>query len=137
MKLPDPDNVQRREFLKTAGLAAALEAVGSGIARAQARGVSIVMDPADAVMASAAPTNGRCWSWRRRSWNGASLCAGVSISTRRRAEICASLPEAPTRLLPPDVESNRIQCPSRRRGPRPSMAAKISGRPILDGLWFR
>jgi hypothetical protein len=46
-------NVGRRRFLKTAGMAAAYAAGGRGTAVAQALGVSIILDPGDAVAAAA------------------------------------------------------------------------------------
>ena len=83
MSASEPIDVHRRRFLKIAGMTAAMETVGLGIARAQARGVSIVMDPEDPVAASApAP-------WAAQELTESLRDGGVAV---RR---CARLGEAP------------------------------------------
>jgi hypothetical protein len=55
MRSSELENVDRRRFLKTAGMAAAFGVGGREAARAQAAGVSIILDPGDAVAAAAPP----------------------------------------------------------------------------------
>jgi len=52
MRSSDSSPVNRRRFLKTAGMATAFGAVSAGIAGARARAVSIITDPGDSVAAS-------------------------------------------------------------------------------------
>jgi len=53
MRSSELSNVDRRQFLKTAGMAAALGVTGGEASVAQAPGVSIILDPGDAVAAAA------------------------------------------------------------------------------------
>jgi len=55
MRSSELGNVDRRQFLKTAGMAAALGVTGGETSVAHAPGVSIILDPGDAVAAAAPP----------------------------------------------------------------------------------
>jgi len=77
MKSSDPAGVPRRKFLKVAGIGAAFGALGAEFARTQTRGVSIVLDPGDAVGSSAPP------QWAARELDAALRQRGVAV---RRCE---------------------------------------------------
>jgi hypothetical protein len=135
MKSTDPDNVQRREFLKTAGLAAALGAVGTEIARAQARGVSIVMDPADTVLASAPP------QWAVRELEKVLVERGIAV---RRCERLNQAPSGDLCVVAGGSEENSCRQFLKGSGvyvPAVAealglVAARISGRQVLMACGF-
>jgi hypothetical protein len=83
MKSSDPINFPRRNFLKKAGMTAALGTVGVQIVHAQARGISIVMDPGDPVAASGPPR------WAARELESSLHDRNVTVRQ------CARLSEAP------------------------------------------
>ena len=70
--------MRRRDFLRPAGEAAGGAVAGSA---AQARGVSIVLDPADAVIASAGPAQ-----WAARELEAALTAHGVAVRVHQRLE---------------------------------------------------
>jgi hypothetical protein len=78
MRSWDERGVNRRQFLKAAGIAAALKATGGQAGAAEARGVSIVLDPGDAV-ASAPPAQ---WAARELEQSLRAQGAGVRVIER-------------------------------------------------------
>ena len=83
MQSTDRNIVNRRQFLKAAGMAAALKAANVDAATAQARGISLILDPGDAV-AAAAPAQ-----WAAQEIERSLLARGAVV---RRCERLAQAP---------------------------------------------
>jgi hypothetical protein len=83
MQSSDRNIVNRRQFLKVTGMAAALRAAGVDAAAAQGRGVSLILDPGDAV-AAAAPSQ-----WAAQEIERSLLARDIIV---RRCERAAQAP---------------------------------------------
>ena len=130
MRLTDHNIVNRRQFLKAAGMAAALRAASVDLATAQGRGVSLIMDPGDAV-AKAAPSQ-----WAAQELERALVARGVLV---RRYEGAAQAPPGDICLAaggPNAPESVQVLKSAGVRIPEVPEAlglvpGKVSGRQVL------
>lgn len=84
MHISDSNHFNRRCFLKAAGLAAALGVVRADAAAGKAQGLSIVVDPGDAIAGTAPP------QWAAKQLEESLVARGVAV---RR---CERLPQATT-----------------------------------------
>jgi hypothetical protein len=83
MQPSDLRQVNRRRFLKAAGMATAFGVVGAGIAGARTRGVSIIMDPGDGVAAE------KPAQWAAGELEKSLLAQGIAVRRHERVSQAA------------------------------------------------